>query len=104
MSDEDLMRRLRAYEEYGDYDLLMQSRPERLRNADGFAAADEIMRLRDLVDLRTQQLFDVCAVATEGFEIVAGKRQCVDNLMGHADVAEYALRLINALKGAGNVD
>lgn len=34
------------------------------------------------------------SIANEALEIVAGKRQCLDNLMGNRDVAEEALRLI----------
>lgn len=34
------------------------------------------------------------SVATEALEIVAGKRQCIENLMSNQDVANEALRLI----------
>ena len=33
------------------------------------------------------------AVLVEALEIIAGKRQCIDGLMSHADVAREALRL-----------
>ena len=35
------------------------------------------------------------SIATEALEIIAGKRQCIDNLMGNREVAEYALRLMH---------
>lgn len=37
-------------------------------------------------------------LAREALEIIAGKRQCLDNLMGNADVAHAALDAIAALK------
>lgn len=37
-------------------------------------------------------------IAREAFEIIAGRRQCIDNLMGNIDVAHAALAAIDALK------
>lgn len=41
------------------------------------------------------------SIATEALEIIAGKRQCLDNLMGSRDVAEDALRRIAASSHGG---
>lgn len=41
------------------------------------------------------------SVAVEALEIVAQKRQCLNNLMGNRDVAEEALRLIAAPSDGG---
>lgn len=39
-------------------------------------------------------------VAREALEIIAGKRQCRDNLMGNRDVAEQALTFLTATQDA----
>lgn len=41
------------------------------------------------------------SIATQALEIIAGKRQCLDNLMGNRDVADEAMRLIAADDGDG---
>jgi len=41
------------------------------------------------------------SIAVEALEIIAKKRQCLDNLMGNQDVAEDALRLIAAPVASG---
>lgn len=38
------------------------------------------------------------AIMTEALEIIAGRRQCLDNLMGNRDVAIFALNRINGVK------
>ena len=51
-------------------------------------AAAEIQSLRAQLAAekdRVRVLFEAC-------EIIAGKRQCLDNLMGNVDVAEWALK------------
>ena len=37
-------------------------------------------------------------LAREALEIIAGRRQCIDNLMGNTDVALAALAAIDALR------
>lgn len=43
---------------------------------------------------RAMRLESHLVVAVEALGIIAGKRQCLDNLMGNRDVAEAALKAI----------
>jgi len=54
--------------------------------------ASEEKKQRD----QNKRLVEALQVANEAFEIIAGKRQCLDNLMGNRDVAETALVVIDA--------
>lgn len=36
-------------------------------------------------------------IALQALRIIAGKQQCIDNLMSHAEIAAEALRLIEEL-------
>jgi hypothetical protein len=49
-----------------------------------------------LAEVRTERdgLAAQIQIAREALEIVAGKRQCIDNLMGNQEVAQAALALL----------
>lgn len=53
-------------------------------------AADEITRLQSALTEAQAQVERMRAA----LEIIAGKRKCIDNLMGNVDVANEALRLV----------
>lgn len=37
-------------------------------------------------------------IALQALRIIAGKQQCIDNLMSHAEIAQEALRLIEEIE------
>ena len=63
------------------------------REAQCKADADYFAAIHDLHDQLTA-LQEVARRQREALEIIAGKRQCIDNLMGNVDVAEAALALL----------
>jgi hypothetical protein len=39
-------------------------------------------------------------IAMQALRIIAGREQCIDNLMSHAEIAQEALRLIERIEAA----
>ena len=67
----------------------------------GNAASDSLaaaIRALPLPAAQPDPRDEALRLAREAMEIIAGKRQCLDNLMGNTDVALAALAAIDALK------
>ena len=54
-----------------------------------------IAHIREL-EARAEKAEAKVAIAKQALEIIAGKSQCIDNLMGNGDVAESALAAMEA--------
>ena len=54
-----------------------------------------IAHVREL-EARAEKAEAKVAIAKQALEIIAGKSQCIDNLMGNGDVAESALAAMEA--------
>lgn len=79
-----------------DFDGLVEMAEQAIRNAEDPYETYQSPRLSAEAALRAV-LPHVLAVPREALEIIACKRQCLDNLMGNRDVAEAALAWIDKL-------
>lgn len=58
-------------------------------------ASEILAHIREL-EARAEKAEAKVAIAKQALEIIAGKSQCIDNLMGNGDVAESALAAMEA--------
>lgn len=89
MSDDALIASLRSLARFEHADLSIGDEA-----ADALEVARVVDEERAHFTRRSMRLESHLAVATHALEIIAGKSQCLDNLMGNRDVAEQALSII----------